>query len=83
MPRSSTIMLDSDESRLDRAPGGRIHGDTFPSVQLTHGPVRTFLIADIRGYMRYTEECGDQPPRGAPPGSPIWSVTRSRCAAAT
>ena len=25
----------------------------------THGPVRTFLIADIRGYTRYTEEYGD------------------------
>jgi adenylate cyclase len=22
--------------------------------------VRTFLIADIRGYSRYTEECGDE-----------------------
>jgi class 3 adenylate cyclase len=59
MPRSSTIMLDSDESRLDRATGARIHGDTFSPVQSTHGPVRTFLIADIRGYTRYTEEYGD------------------------
>jgi class 3 adenylate cyclase len=24
------------------------------------GGVRTFLIADIRGYSRYTEECGDE-----------------------
>jgi len=28
-------------------------------VASTHGPVRTFLIADIRGYTRYTEEYGD------------------------
>lgn len=26
----------------------------------THGPVRTFLIADIRGYSRFTEEYGDE-----------------------
>jgi class 3 adenylate cyclase len=59
MPRSSTIMLESDGSRLDRATGARIPGDGFPPVQSTHGPVRTFLIADIRGYTRYTEEYGD------------------------
>jgi class 3 adenylate cyclase len=59
MPRTSTIMLDSDGSRLDRATGARTHGDRFPPVQSTHGPVRTFLIADIRAYTRYTEEYGD------------------------
>jgi class 3 adenylate cyclase len=26
----------------------------------THGPVRTFLIADVRGYTRFTEEYGDE-----------------------
>jgi class 3 adenylate cyclase len=25
-----------------------------------HAPVRTFLIADIRGYTRFTQECGDE-----------------------
>jgi class 3 adenylate cyclase len=25
-----------------------------------HAPVRTFLIADIRGYTRFTERCGDE-----------------------
>ena len=25
-----------------------------------HSPVRTFLIADIRGYTRFTEQCGDE-----------------------
>ena len=25
-----------------------------------HAPVRTFLIADIRGYTRFTEQCGDE-----------------------
>ena len=60
MPRSSsTITLDSDRSRLDRATGARIPGNRFPPLQSTHGPVRTFLIADIRGYTRYTEEYGD------------------------
>jgi class 3 adenylate cyclase len=26
----------------------------------SHTPVRTFLIADIRGYTRFTEQCGDE-----------------------
>jgi class 3 adenylate cyclase len=30
------------------------------SVTERTGGVRTFLIADIRGYSRYTEECGDE-----------------------
>ncbi len=58
MPRSITIIPDSDSSRLDRAAGPEIPGDEFPPLQ-THGAVRTFLIADIRGYTRYTEEHGD------------------------
>ena len=52
-------MLDSGRSRLDRATGARIPGDKLPPVESTHGQVRTFLIADIRGYTRYTEEYGD------------------------
>jgi class 3 adenylate cyclase len=35
-------------------------GDKLPPVPSTHGPVRTFLIADIRGYSRFTEEYGDE-----------------------
>jgi class 3 adenylate cyclase len=52
-------MLESGRSRLDRAAGARILGDKLPPVESTHGQVRTFLIADIRGYTRYTEEYGD------------------------
>src|SRR5918998_867939 len=33
--------------------------ETMAASERTSG-VRTFLIADIRGYSRYTEECGDE-----------------------
>lgn len=63
---ASICLLGADGREIDtsgprrRAIGGRTLGDKLPPVASTHGPVRTFLIADIRGYTRYTEEYGDE-----------------------
>ena len=45
--------------------------------------IRTFLIADVRGYTRFTQTRGDEAAARPAAGSPRWRASGSRSAEAT
>jgi class 3 adenylate cyclase len=50
-------------NRSEGPPFEVARGSAYTRLSLgtaSHTPVRTFLIADIRGYTRFTEQCGDE-----------------------
>jgi class 3 adenylate cyclase len=54
------VETQSDETSGRRSPSERSRAILKAMATDRTSGVRTFLIADIRGYSRYTEECGDE-----------------------
>jgi YVTN family beta-propeller protein len=53
-------VADTDEGSGASDPSPLGVGDRTPSVRQSEAAVRTFLIADVRGYTRFTQEHGDE-----------------------